>query len=39
MWKSQVDVEERINAEEGIAVSHTTADGDFINAVMIPDWK
>jgi len=30
-------VEERINADEEIALSHTIADGDFINAVMNPE--
>jgi hypothetical protein len=30
MWKSG-------SRDEGIAVSHTTTDGDFINAVMNPD--
>jgi hypothetical protein len=30
MWKSG-------SRDEGIAISHTTADGDFMNAVMNPD--
>jgi hypothetical protein len=34
---SQVDVEEWIDADTGIEVSHTVTDDDLINAVMNPD--
>jgi hypothetical protein len=34
---SWIDVEEWIDADEGIVLSHTVADEDLINAVANPD--
>jgi hypothetical protein len=34
---SQVDVEDWIDADEGIVLSHTLANEDLINAIVNPD--
>ena len=36
---SRVDVEERIDADKGIVLSHTIADENLINAVMYPNFE